>query len=552
MVFNDIRQLGGIMETQETYQKLRGGYYTPSHIAKYICDWAVSNETKSVLEPSCGDGVFIKSLVERFEQLDRSESVQESILGIELDPVEANKASLDNYIEIINSDFFSYYQDDINTKKKFDAIVGNPPFIRYQTFNKEYRDIAFRLMNEKGMFPNKLTNIWIPFLVLCSYALEEDGRLGMVIPAELFQVDYAGETRKFLSDYFDNIVIITFEELLFEGAQQEVVVLLASKQHRNKGIEVIELAKGEDINRINLERLNPDVKQLDHTKEKWTKYFLSSEEINLLRKVRECEELTLTTELFELNVGVVTGQNKFFVLNESVSKEYHLCNDVKRIIGRAEQVKGLFFEEEDWKKLKDDKKNVYMFKPALDDGKLSSGAQQYIEWGEEEKYHSGYKCQQRKQWYIVPETWQPEAFMLRQIHTFPKLILNNTDATTTDTLHKVRFLEGIEGEYVAGAFINSLTFAMSEIIGRSYGGGVLTFEPGEVRKMLIPMRNARQLNLNWIDHNLRTGNINEILEENDRILLEEGCGFTKDEVDAFRRIWIKLRDRRINRKKVKK
>lgn len=156
MVFNDIRQLGGIMETQETYQKLRGGYYTPSHIAKYICDWAVSNETKSVLEPSCGDGVFIKSLVERFEQLDRSESVQESILGIELDPVEANKASLDNYIEIINSDFFSYYQDDINTKKKFDAIVGNPPFIRYQTFNKEYRDIAFRLMNEKGMFPNKL------------------------------------------------------------------------------------------------------------------------------------------------------------------------------------------------------------------------------------------------------------------------------------------------------------------------------------------------------------------------------------------------------------
>ena len=84
-------------------------------------------------------------------------------------------------------------------------------------------------MSELGFKTNRLTNIWVPFVALSSYLLKTDGRLAMVVPAELFQVSYAGQIRKFLSEYFSKINIITFSKLVFSGIQQEVVLLLAEK-----------------------------------------------------------------------------------------------------------------------------------------------------------------------------------------------------------------------------------------------------------------------------------------------------------------------------------
>ena len=78
------------------------------------------------------------------------------------------------------------------------------------------------------------------------------------------------------------------------------------------------------------------------------------------------------------------------------------------------------------------------------------------------------------------------------------MILNRKHALVTDTLHKVRFLDDINGDKVAAAFLNTYTFALSETLGRSYGGGVLTFEPGEMRKIRIPMKMSEYLDLQKI------------------------------------------------------
>ena len=79
------------------------------------------------------------------------------------------------------------------------------------------------------------------------------------------------------------------------------------------------------------------------------------------------------------------------------------------------------------------------------------------------------------------------------------MILNSVGALVTDTLHKVRFNEGVDGNAVASAFLNTYTLALSETLGRSYGGGVLTFEPGEMRKMRIPMMGSDKLDVKKID-----------------------------------------------------
>ena len=153
---------------------------------------------------------------------------------------------------MICGDFFGFYKDNIQEKQKFDAIIGNPPFIRYQNADVASREIAFELMRSAGLHPNKLTNIWLPFLVLSALALSKNGKLGMVIPAELFQVSYAGETREFLAKYFDRLTLITFQKIVFEDIQQEVILLLGEKASDSKGIQVIELNDLDDLNNLDL------------------------------------------------------------------------------------------------------------------------------------------------------------------------------------------------------------------------------------------------------------------------------------------------------------
>lgn len=133
-----------------------------------------------------------------------------------------------------------------------------------------------------------------------------------------------------------------------------------------------------------------------------------------------------------------------------------------------------------------------------------------------------------------------------------KLLLNEEKALVTDTLHKVRSLEDIDEKQVAVAFLNTYTFALSEILGRSYVGGVLTFEPGEMRKIRIPMQMADQLDLQKIYAWQRQGEIDKVLEYTDSILLRKGLNLTEHEIELLHSIWKKMFDRRMSRKNQKK
>lgn len=219
--------------------KLRGGYYTPGEVARFICDWAITSGDATVLEPSCGDGSFVEAAVNRLAELGVDDA-SSLVTGVELYEEEAQKAAKKGG-RIVCGDFFSQCRDGIGAKR-YDAIVGNPPFIRYQDFEEEYRSVAFDLMRGYGFAPNRLTNIWLPFLVVCCHLLSDRGRLGMVIPAELFQVKYAAETRQFLMQQFDNVTVVAFSELLFEGAQQEVILLLLERNSTDSvaGVRIIE------------------------------------------------------------------------------------------------------------------------------------------------------------------------------------------------------------------------------------------------------------------------------------------------------------------------
>lgn len=538
------------MKNIEGYNKLRGGYYTPSKISEFIVNWAIDHNTDTILEPSCGDGSFLKAIDKRFLELGVDNSlISKQVTGIELDKTEAKKAATSS-ANIVMSDFFSYYKANIDGIRYYNVIVGNPPFIRYQNFDEKYRTIAFELMKNHGFHPNRLTNIWLPFLTLSCLALSDTGKLGMVIPAELFQVDYAAETRNFLSTFFERLTILTFKQLVFEGIQQEVILLLGEKTSDQKGISVLELNGIDDLEHLKINEINnAELKLLDHSSEKWVKYYLTNEELSLLSRLNEDGRISNATDLYEVNVGLVSGENSFFLMN----KENVVKNKLERvtvpIIGRSEQVKGVVLTDNDFQNLIESQKKVFMFAPQdADENLLDKYSREYIKYGEEQGYSKNYKCRIRKRWYIVPKSWIADAFLIRQANLYPKMILNDKKALVTDTLHKVRFLNNVNGRQVTAAFLNSYTLALSETLGRSYGGGVLTFEPGEMRKFRIPMVNAENLDLNLIDMWQRKGDYQQILSYTDTILLQNGLGLTEYDIRLLHSIWDKMRNRRIGRK----
>ena len=547
--------LGGTTDTN----KLRGGYYTPKPIADFICRWAIRNPTETVLEPSCGDGNFIEAAIQRFLALGLpQEELLGHLQGVELMEEEAAKAKARaegyglNSTTIVNSDFFRFVRD-LPVEATYDVVVGNPPFIRYQNFPEKHRSLAITLMSEFGIIPNKLTNIWVPFLVIAANRLSAGGRLGMVIPAELFQVKYAADTRVFLSHFFKRITIVTFTKLVFAGIQQEVVLLLCEKEaDDNAGIRVVELPSLEALLELDIAKIQEaPVKAIDHSREKWTKYFLDTDEIEVMRRTKADTSIRTCGEYMQVDVGIVTGRNEFFMLKSDKVTALGLGDHVQRVVSKSPQLKGIVFRNEDFTANSDDQNPTHLFVPpnlAFDD--LPAVCQDYIKEGEAQEFNSGYKCQIRKRWYITPSLSRPHGFALRQVNEFPKLILNQGEASSTDTIHRVRFNPGVNPQLAVVSFLNSLTFAFSEILGRSYGGGVLTFEPTEVEELPLPMLTRTDaVDFEEIDRLMRQKKVVEALDIVDQALLVEQLGYTWEEVLAFRSVWQKLSARRIGRKK---
>ncbi len=525
--------------------KLRGGFYTPEPIASFILKWAFNgNKNLDILEPSRGDGVFL-------EEIQKGGYEYNSVTAIEFDKIEAEKSKkvkLDK-TKIINADFHDFC---INTKQKFDLIIGNPPYIRYQYFDKEQQKFASDIFGKAKLKYSKLTNAWVSFVVGSSLLLKEEGKIAFVLPAELLQVSYAQPLREFLGQFYNKINIVSFEKLVFPDIQQEVVLLLCEKNNsKTHLIEHLELRDAEVLQKLDVSKLKSPKKKIDFKSNKWTFYFLNQKEIDFLERLQIKKIIPKLGDYAKVEVGITTGSNPFFTVPLSTVQFYNLEKYAKPLVGRSVQVPSAIFSKKDWQKNRDSEARTHFLSfPKMNDLNGSVGARDYIAWGEEKGIHKGYKCRIRDEWQIVPSQRKSDALFIRRNNKYPKLIINEAKAYTTDTMHRVTVHELTDIEALTASYYNSLSFAFAEICGRSHGGGVLELMPNEVERILLPynLENAELLPI--IDKMIRDKkDISEILEITNNKILKENYGLTSEEIDLADGIWKKLSNRRLNRGK---
>lgn len=439
----------------------------------------------------------------------------------------------------------------------FDAIIGNPPFIRYQSFPEPHRTIAMQIMGDQGLTPNRLTNIWVPFVVAATASLKAGGRLALVLPAEILQVTYAAQLRSYLTDHFERIDVIACNELFFEKAEQEVVLLLAdgalatASEDNTCRVSLTAAATVADITDVKpasiLDRAEP--KTIRHDSEKWLKYFLDNRQITFMRALRDAAITTPMSTHASIDVGVVTGKNEFFVLSANQVEDLGLEGYTTPLVSRSAQLKGSKIEKADWRSLSAGGDRVHLLNISkAQASKLSAKLRRYIEEGERKEFHMGYKCSIREPWYLVPSVWVPDGFAFRQIYDFPRMVLNSSGATSTDTIHRMRS-HGAKPERVIANTYTWLTAASAEIEGRSYGGGVLELEPTEAERLLMPAQLNGAMPLTEVDQLVRAGRLDDVLEENAKIILREHMGLTSAECDLLKSVWTQMRNWRNSRRR---
>lgn len=532
----------------QTAQKLRGGYYTPLDLAAFIARWVADLEPEKILEPSCGDGAFFQAMA------DVGGFQKAEITGFELNDEEAEKAARRskeiglNKATVRPEDFLGWAIENMGKGgERFDAVVGNPPFVRYQFLPPEFQVRAAAIFAELGLKFTKHTNAWVPFILASMSLLRPGGRLAMVVPAEIIHVTHAQSLRNYLGEECRRLVIIDPEELWFDGTLQGAVILMAEKhsgsRQKAEGLGMVPV-RGRAFLRRSPAQLFAEPQSINGktVAGKWTRALLDLETRDLFDELEGHSEVHRFDDIARVDVGIVTGANKFFLVPDDTVEAYGLSKYAHPMFGRSEHCPGVIYDEHQHaaNAKRGSPTNFLWFDDAPN--KMPSRALQYIELGEQEKLHTRYKCRIRAPWYKVPSVYSTEVGMLKRCHDTPRLILNRLGAYTTDTAYRIRTRD-VEGERLVGCFINPLTALSAELEGRHYGGGVLELIPSEIERLLIPLPKEADLDLEELDASIRNRPTHETLERQGKVVLG-ALGISKSKQASALEGWRKLRDRR--------
>ncbi|MHB0985335.1 MAG: N-6 DNA methylase [Sulfuricella sp.] len=532
----------------QTAQKLRGGYYTPPDLAAFLAEWVKEIGPKRVLEPSCGDGVFFGALaqVKGFQKA--------SVFGFELEADEAAKARSRatavglSATTVYTEDFLQWALDHMNDgSAKFDAIVGNPPFVRYQYLPEPFQLRAELIFKELNLSFTKHTNAWVSFILASMALLRHGGRLAMVVPAEIIHVTHAQSLRSYLGRECRRLVIIDPEELWFSDTLQGAVILLAEKKHseaeKGEGLGMYPV-KGREFLRLNPSTVFNAPQSINGktVQGKWTRALLDLETRSLFDELEQHDEVHRFKDIAKVDVGIVTGANKFFLVPDDVVRDFQLEKWAHPMFGRSEHCPGIIYDDRQHvaNAAKGNPTNFLWFRENAEE--VDAALSAYIELGEQQSLHTRYKCRVRSPWYTVPSVYSTEVGMLKRSHNTPRLILNRIGAYTTDTAYRIRTRD-VGAEKLVGCFVNPLTALSAELEGRHYGGGVLELIPSEIERLVVPLPEAINIDLATLDEDIRNLPTVQVLSQQGKAVLG-AMGLSCAKQECVLEGWRKLKDRR--------
>ena len=532
-------------------KKELGAFYTQKEVARFLVEWGLEEAPRSLMDPSCGDGRFLE-IAGKLREL-RLVGCDVSAQALDQARSSLQEAGLE--AEWISSDFFAIEPSEI---EPVDLVVGNPPFIRYQRFDNSSRRKALRSALRVGVRLSRLTSSWAPFLLHAMQFLRPEGRLAMVVPAEIKQTQYGLRTLRALLSHFHHVLLIAFERNFFEGAQEETCLLLASGfGGQSRHIHVLPLVSIEDLQDLSL--LDSSEKKVqvplqEDALARFAEAYLAPEEQRVWNRVKQHPQVQSLASLARVTNGYVTGDNAFFHRTLEEAQQAGFPPTWLFPVARSSKsLQGLTFEPSDIERLEARSAAHHLVVPQ-DDLFLAADRPALDRWIEESESRGTperFKCRQRQPWWRVPGIQTADVLVSYMAGAFPRASVNRAQAAYCNSLHGLRLRNDGPPERLALALYSSLSLLSLEIEGRSYGGGILKLEPRELDRVLVPWpvlperETVRTSNL--ADRRLREGKYREANRIADEALLLRGLGLSEELVAELANGRQRLLERRLGK-----
>lgn len=201
-----------------------GEYYTPRWLAEHLLDTIgyTSESPGRLLDPACGSGTFLLAALDRLRQQsgnpsDRLATIFDRIAGFDLNPVAVLSARANYLLAVADllgrgsppplpirlRDSILDPLDEEAFPRRWQFVVGNPPWIAWDSLPAAYRQVTKPLWQQYGLFSLSATAArhggakkdlaMLMLYVAADRYLEEGGRLGMVITQTVLQSKGAGD-----------------------------------------------------------------------------------------------------------------------------------------------------------------------------------------------------------------------------------------------------------------------------------------------------------------------------------------------------------------------
>jgi hypothetical protein len=324
-----------------------GQFATPNTLAVDIARYVgslIGTRKRGIrfADPSIGSGSFYSAALAVY-----GDKRLESAVGVELDPAFADAAHdlwSDAGLEVVRGDFTRLVANG-SCPPAPNLILANPPYVRHHHMHRADKERLQRLAYKMtGVEVNGLAGLYVYFLLLATAWMEDDGYAAWLIPSEFMDVNYGAALKRFLTDRVTLIRAHRFDpdNVQFGDALVSSVVLVFKKAPPPPGHEP-EFTFGGTLEAPHASTsLTLDRLRASH---KWTVY--PSHAKNDRHTLSDGTGPTLS-DLFKVQRGIATGDNKFFVLDRADAKRRGLpAKFLRPILPSPRHLKATVIEPDD-------------------------------------------------------------------------------------------------------------------------------------------------------------------------------------------------------------
>lgn len=459
-------------------QRALGAFYTPPDIARMMADWALTGGATRVLEPSFGDGAFVWALREQAA----ARGIPLRITGVELSP--KTFSAIGDWTpedRPILSDFHAV------EPFAHDAVLGNPPFVRFRRLPSEQAETARAVGSEALGGPiDEAGSTWMTFALHAARFLAEGGRLALVLPNDATYVRYGTAFWTFLGNNFSDVRVLRSRERIFEDLLQDVILLFAAGYGGHSSTVTSEVYETRD----DLIRGRPAVSsrvafsEIAAGERPFVKALAGDQLSGLLASL---DPLVLQAgDVLKFAIGYVDAAKSFFHPSNEVVREFRLpARSLRPALrsGRHWIGAGLTTSSLSADAL------TQLWLP--DPRRLTLGEKRYIEYGESQAIHTGHKTSRRNPWFVVPGVEVPDV-IVPVFADRPRILLNDARLVVSNSLMAASWRATKHRDWaLAVAWHSSIAQLGVELAVHSLGGGVLVLVPRECSRILLPRLSFR-------------------------------------------------------------